>query len=52
MNVTPFNQTFKQIIFIKELVIIVFTVIFAVAILLGIRFSRGLTRLSKVSSPG
>lgn len=44
MNVTPFNQTFKQIIFIKELVIIVFTVIFAVAILLGIRFSRGLTR--------
>ncbi|MGG4102999.1 sensor histidine kinase [Paenibacillus lautus] len=44
MNVTPFNQSFKQIIFIKELVIIVFTVIFAVAILLGIRFSRGLTR--------
>lgn len=44
MNVTPFNQAFKQIIFIKELVIIVFTMIFAIAILLGIRFSRGLTR--------
>lgn len=44
ISLTPFNKTFSQVIFIKELVIIVFIVIFAVAILLGIRFSRGLTR--------
>lgn len=44
INATPFNQAFRQIIFIKELVIIVFGIIFAVAILLGIRFSRGLTK--------
>lgn len=44
LNVTPFNQIFKQIVFIKELVIVVFIIIFAVAILWGIRFSRGLTR--------
>ncbi len=44
INATPFNQAFRQIIFIKELVIMVFGMIFAVAILLGIRFSRGLTK--------
>lgn len=44
LNITPFNQIFKQIVFIKELVIVVFILIFAVAILWGIRFSRGLTR--------
>lgn len=44
INLTPFNKTFSQVILVKELVIIVFIVIFAVAILLGIRFSRGLTR--------
>ncbi|GIO33355.1 MULTISPECIES: cache domain-containing sensor histidine kinase [Paenibacillus] len=44
LNVTPFNRIFKQIVFIKELAVIVFILIFAVAILWGIRFSRGLTR--------
>lgn len=44
LNVTPFNRIFKQIVFIKELVVIVFVFIFAVAILCGIRFSRSLTR--------
>lgn len=44
LNVTPFNQIFKRIVLIKELVIVVFILIFAVAILWGIRFSRGLTR--------
>ncbi|KAF9121839.1 hypothetical protein BGX30_002346, partial [Mortierella sp. GBA39] len=44
LNVTPFNQIFRQIVLIKEIVIGVFILIFAFAILWGIRFSRGLTR--------
>ncbi|MBB6670146.1 sensor histidine kinase [Cohnella nanjingensis] len=44
LNITPFNQVFKQVIFIKELVILVFVFLFVVVVLLGIRFSRSLTR--------
>lgn len=44
LNITPFNQIFERVIFIKELVVIVFVAIFALVILLGIRFSRSLTR--------
>lgn len=44
LNITPFNQIFEQVLFIKELVVIVFFVIFGLVILLGIRFSRSLTR--------
>ncbi len=44
LNITPFNQIFERVIFIKELVVIVFVGIFALVILLGIRFSRSLTR--------
>ncbi|OCT15551.1 histidine kinase [Paenibacillus pectinilyticus] len=44
LNITPFNQIFDRIVFIKEMVVFVFIAIFAVVILLGIRFSIGLTR--------
>ncbi|WP_373231708.1 sensor histidine kinase [Cohnella sp.] len=44
LNITPFNQIFERVIFIKELVVIVFILIFVLVILLGIRFSRSLTR--------
>jgi two-component system sensor histidine kinase YesM len=44
LNVTPFNQIFNRIVFIKQLVVLVFVGIFAVVITLGIRFSRGITR--------
>lgn len=43
LNITPFNQIFDRIIFIKEMVVFVFIAIFAVVILLGIRFSYSLT---------
>lgn len=43
-NVTPFNQIFERIIFIKELVVFVFVGILAVVIALGFRFSRSMTR--------
>lgn len=44
LNVTPFNQIFDRIVFIKQLVVLVFVGIFAFVIALGIRFSRGITR--------
>ncbi|QJD87064.1 cache domain-containing sensor histidine kinase [Cohnella herbarum] len=44
LNITPFNQIFERVIFIKELVVIVFIAIFALVIFLGIRFARSLTR--------
>lgn len=44
LNITPFNQIFERVIFIKELVVIVFIAIFGLVILLGVRFSRSLTR--------
>ncbi|CAN7412788.1 sensor histidine kinase [Paenibacillus sp. LjRoot153] len=44
LNITPFNQIFDRIIFIKEMVVFVFIAIFVVVILLGIRFSYSLTR--------
>lgn len=44
LNITPYNQIFQQVIFIKTLIIIVFSVIFALVILWGIQFSRGLTK--------
>ncbi|RED64996.1 cache domain-containing sensor histidine kinase [Cohnella lupini] len=44
MNITPFNQVFERVIFIKELVVFVFIAIFALVILLGFRFSGSLTR--------
>jgi len=44
VNVTPYNQIFERILFIKELVVAVFAVIFVGVILLGIRFARSLTR--------
>jgi len=44
LNITPFNQIFERVIFIKELVVFVFIGIFALVILLGVRFSRSITR--------
>ncbi|MFK7693281.1 sensor histidine kinase [Paenibacillus sp. HJGM_3] len=44
LNVTPFHQIFNSILFIKQLVVFVFIGIFVLVILLGIRFSRSLTR--------
>ncbi|WP_239615974.1 cache domain-containing sensor histidine kinase [Cohnella mopanensis] len=44
LNITPFNQIFERVIFIKELVVIVFVAIFALVMLIGVRFSRSLTR--------
>ncbi|MFC4302280.1 cache domain-containing sensor histidine kinase [Cohnella boryungensis] len=44
LNITPFNQIFERVIFIKELVVIVFIGIFLLVIPAGIRFSRSLTR--------
>ncbi|WP_343045104.1 sensor histidine kinase [Paenibacillus lemnae] len=44
INITPFNEIFKRVLFIKSLVIYVFIFIFAVAILWGVRFSRSLTK--------
>jgi len=44
LNLTPYNQVFERIIFVKRLVVIVFGVIFILVILWGIRFSRSLTR--------
>jgi two-component system sensor histidine kinase YesM len=44
VNITPFNQIFDRIVLVKEIVIFVFVAIFAVVILLGIRFSYSLTR--------
>lgn len=44
LNITPFNQIFERVIFIKELVVMVFIAIFVLVILLGIRFSRSLTQ--------
>ncbi len=44
LNLTPYNQIFERVLFIKKLVVIVFVAIFAAVILWGIRFSRSLTR--------
>jgi two-component system sensor histidine kinase YesM len=44
LNITPFNQIFERVIFIKELVVMVFIAIFVLVILIGFRFSRSLTR--------
>ncbi|MFC4597578.1 cache domain-containing sensor histidine kinase [Cohnella hongkongensis] len=44
LSLTPFHQIFERVIFIKELVVIVFIGIFALMIPIGIRFSRSLTR--------
>lgn len=44
LNITPFNQIFDRIEFVKEMVVFVFIALFLVVILLGIRFSYGLTR--------
>jgi len=43
-NLTPFNQIFERIIFIKELVVFVFVGLLIVVIAWGFRFSRSLTR--------
>ncbi|MDI4649947.1 sensor histidine kinase [Cohnella hashimotonis] len=43
-NLTPFNQIFERIIFIKELVVFVFVGLLVVVIAWGFRFSRSLTR--------
>ncbi|PYI55601.1 sensor histidine kinase [Paenibacillus flagellatus] len=43
-SVTPFDRIFESILFIKRLVVIVFVGIFALVIVLGIRFSRSITR--------
>jgi len=44
LNITPFNQIFERVIFIKELVVFVFVGIIVLMIPIGIRFSRSLTR--------
>ncbi|WP_284638954.1 cache domain-containing sensor histidine kinase [Paenibacillus silviterrae] len=44
LNITPFNQIFNQIVFIKELVIFVYIGIFLVVIILGVRLAYSLTR--------
>ena len=44
LNITPFNDIFRKVLFLKELVVIVFIALFAFVIFWGIRFSRGLTR--------
>lgn len=44
VNITEYNKIFQHILFIRELVIWVFLIIFIIVILLGIRFSRSLTR--------
>ncbi|WP_019007649.1 cache domain-containing sensor histidine kinase [Cohnella laeviribosi] len=44
LNLTPYNQIFERIIFIKKLVVFVFVGIFVLVIFLGIRFSRSLTK--------
>ncbi|WP_233532157.1 cache domain-containing sensor histidine kinase [Paenibacillus alkalitolerans] len=44
VNMTPYDEIFKRVLFVKELVVAVFIAIFAAVILLGVRFSRSLTR--------
>ncbi|MBB6731190.1 cache domain-containing sensor histidine kinase [Cohnella zeiphila] len=44
LNITPFNDIFKKVVFLKELVVGVFIALFAFVIFWGIRFSRSLTR--------
>lgn len=44
LSITPYNEIFEQVIFIKQLVIAVFVAIFLLVILIGIRFSRSLTK--------
>jgi len=44
LNATPYNEIFESVVFIKRLVIGVFVVLFLLVILIGVRFSRSLTR--------
>ncbi|WP_293199698.1 histidine kinase [Paenibacillus sp.] len=40
---TPFDQMFKQIQFVKQLVMVIFIMIFLVALVIGAKFSRSIT---------
>lgn len=40
---TPFDQMFKQIQFVKQLVTVIFIMIFLVALIIGAKFSRSIT---------
>ncbi|WP_019911426.1 sensor histidine kinase [Paenibacillus sp. HW567] len=50
INATPFNEMFKQITFVKRLVVIVFACILLLGLLLGYRLARSLVRpISKLT---
>lgn len=44
LYMTPFDQMFKQIQFVKQLVTVIFIVIFLAALVFGFRFSRSITQ--------
>ncbi|MCM3175800.1 sensor histidine kinase [Paenibacillus sp. MER 99-2] len=44
LYMTPFDQMFKQVQFVKQLVTVIFIVIFLAALVFGFRFSRSITQ--------
>ncbi|KQY84340.1 histidine kinase [Paenibacillus sp. Root52] len=44
LYMTPFDQMFKQVQFVKQLVTVIFIVIFLAALIFGFRFSRSITQ--------
>lgn len=50
INATPFNEMFKQITFVKRLVVIIFALILFIGLLLGYRLARSIVRpISKLT---
>lgn len=50
INATPFNEMFKQITFVKRLVVIIFALILLIGLLLGYRLARSIVRpISKLT---